>query len=60
MKKFKLIVFDIDETLFSGVEVEKDTKLPKGDHELQHGNIKYRTYKRPYLDEFINFCKKKL
>lgn len=58
----KLIVFDIDETLFTSVDQDelkevklKQPKLRKADHSLQHGNEKQFMYARPYLKEFMNF-----
>ena len=59
MKKFKLIVFDIDETLFNTIEKEEGKKLKaKRDHKLQHGSKHYYAYKRPYLEKFIKLCAK--
>ena len=59
MKKFKLIVFDIDETLFNTIDAEEGRKLKtKRDHKLQHGNKRYYAYRRPHLEKFMKFCDK--
>lgn len=55
--KHKLIVFDIDETLFNSIEAERGRQLKvKSDHKLQHGNVKYYAYRRPHLEKFMKFC----
>jgi len=59
--KHKLIVFDIDETLFTTIEPDeyRDVKVKyKYDYSLTHGGTEYRAYRRPYLKEFMKFCEK--
>lgn len=57
--KHKLIVFDIDATLFDSIPFHEGKKVKiKRDHQLQHGKIKYYAYRRPYLEKFIKFCAK--
>lgn len=57
--KHKLIVFDIDETLFTSIEPDeyKYVKV-KYDYSLTHGGTDFRAYRRPYLKEFMKFCEK--
>jgi FMN phosphatase YigB (HAD superfamily) len=57
--KHKLIVFDIDETLFNSIEAErgKSVKVSRH-HKLQHGKVKYYAYRRPHLEAFMRFIAK--
>lgn len=58
-KPFKLIIFDIDNTLFDSVEIGEDKGIKrKHDHRLTHGGRNYKMYARPFLVEFIKFCQK--
>lgn len=64
-KKYgKLIVFDIDETLFTSIDKDKYKdyvklsvyKDKKPDHRVQHGNEIQYMFSRPYLKQFMEFC----
>lgn len=57
-RKYELIVFDIDNTLFDSLNKEDDKATTKHDHKLVHGGEHLKMYKRPYLKEFMKFCKK--
>lgn len=57
-KKFDLIVFDIDSTLFDSLDKEDGQVSIKPDHKLVHGGEHFKMYARPYLDAFMKFCQK--
>lgn len=57
-KRFDLIVFDIDSTLFDSLDKEDGKVSVKADHKLTHGGEQFKMYARPYLDAFIKFCQK--
>jgi len=52
MDNNKLIVLDIDETLF-----HCEYELEDFDYVFEEDNIMYYTKKRPYLEEFLNYIK---
>lgn len=53
MDNNKLIVLDIDETLFNC-----EYELDNFDYVFEVNNIMYYTKKRPFLDEFLDYIKK--
>ena len=57
-KRFDLIVFDIDSTLFDSLDKEDGQVSIKADHKLVHGGEHFKMYARPYLDAFMKFCQK--
>lgn len=59
MKKFRLIVLDIDETLFTSIDPEDYKSVShKEDYKLEHGKRPYKAFRRPFLKKFIEFCLK--
>jgi len=57
-RKYDLIVFDIDSTLFDSLDKDDGTVSIKADHKLVHGGDHFKMYARPYLENFIKFCQK--
>ncbi len=55
------LILDLDHTLIHALEMEhwQEKGYVQGDFEINIGNHQYMVYKRPYLDEFLEFCFKK-
>jgi len=56
MKKQKLIVLDIDSVLIDSIRYEKVKHKPTTN--WIHGKQKWAIYSRPYLQAFLDFCRK--
>ena len=58
IRRFDLIVFDIDSTLFDSIDKEDGKVSTKADHKLTHGGEYFKMYARPHLTSFMQFCQK--